>query len=79
MIYTVYAIKSIKKNYIYVGMTNHLRRRFMQHNNGKNRSTKAYVPYKIIYSESHVTRDKARQREKYFKGGSGKEYLKTLL
>ncbi len=75
----VYAIKSIAKNYIYVGMSNNLERRLKEHNNAENRSTKAYKPFVLILSEKLETREAARKREKFLKSGIGKEYLKTLL
>ena len=34
LMYFVYAIKSINRNYIYVGMTNEVERRFDEHNTG---------------------------------------------
>ena len=73
---TVYAIKSISHGCIYVGMTNNLARRLDEHNKGHNRSTKAYIPFELIYSESHSSRENARKMEKYFKSGSGKKWLK---
>ena len=77
--YHVYAIKSISKNYIYVGMSNNLERRLKEHNNGENSSTKAYKPFILILSEMHENRIIARNREKYLKSGIGKEFLKSLL
>lgn len=74
----VYAIKSLSKNYIYVGMTNDFERRLKEHNNGENKSTNAYKPFILIYSESFNDRKSARVREKYFKSGSGKEFLKSI-
>ena len=75
---TVYAIQSIKRNYIYVGMSNTLERRIQEHNNGENKSTKAYRPFILIYSEVFPDRISARRREKYLKSGIGKEFLKRL-
>jgi putative endonuclease len=77
--YYVYAIKSISRNYIYVGMTNNLIRRLSQHNNGENKTTKAYKPFVLILSEVFVSREEARKREKYLKSGVGKEFLKPLV
>jgi putative endonuclease len=77
--YYVYAIKSISRNYIYVGMTNDLDRRINQHNNGKSITTKAYKPFILLYSEIKESREEARNREKYLKSGIGKEFLKALL
>ena len=77
--YYVYAIKSIERIYIYVGMTNNIERRLAQHNNGQNRSTKAYKPFKLIYKEIYNTSTEAREREKYLKSGIGKEFLKMQI
>jgi putative endonuclease len=76
---TVYAIKSISHNIIYVGMTNDLERRIRDHNHSLNRSTKAYAPFELIYKKEFPTRIEARVHEKYLKAGSGKEFLKSLL
>ncbi|MDP4038599.1 MAG: GIY-YIG nuclease family protein [bacterium] len=76
--YYVYALSSQDQNYIYVGLTNNLERRFKQHNSSKERTTRSYAPFKLIYEERFKTRITARQKEKFLKGGSGKEFLKTL-
>ena len=76
--YFVYTIKSLKRNYVYVGLTSDLERRLIEHNNGKNKTTKPYIPFILIYSEKFETRAEARDKEKYLKSGSGKEFLKTL-
>jgi len=77
-IYYTYAIKSLKKSYIYVGITDNVNRRIKQHNSGYNKTTKPYLPYKIILIETFNDRLEARLREKYLKSGIGKEYLKNL-
>ena len=76
--YFVYAIKSLHRNYIYVGLTDNIQRRISQHNNGESKTTRPYRPFVLIYSEQLKTRMDARKREKYFKSGIGKEFLKTL-
>jgi putative endonuclease len=77
-VFYVYAISSLKRNYIYVGLTDNIERRFMEHNSGKNKTTKPYLPFKIIYKEEFETREEARIREKYYKSGIGKEKLKQI-
>ena len=74
----VYAIKSLIRNYIYAGMTNDLARRLIEHNNGENKSTKAYKPFILIYSETFPNRVSARAKEKFLKSGVGKEFLRSL-
>lgn len=75
----VYAISSLSRKYIYVGMTNDVARRLKEHNNGENRSTKAYAPFVLILKEEYKTRMEARKREVFLKSGVGKEFLKSLL
>ena len=77
--YYVYAIASSVRNYIYVGLTDNIERRIGQHNKGYNKTTKPYRPFVLIYHEVCSTRKEARAREKYFKSGIGKEFLKTKL
>ena len=72
----VYALSSIERKYIYVGLTNNLNRRIAQHNNGYEKTTKPYRPFSLILVEECSTRKEARFREKYWKSGSGKEKLK---
>ena len=76
--YYVYAIDSQKRNYIYVGLTADIDRRLAEHNNGKNKTTRPYRPFLLIYSKEFETRTEAREHEKYLKSGSGKEFLKKL-
>ncbi len=76
--YYVYAISSLERNYIYVGLTDNVERRLSEHNTGKNKTTKPYAPFMLILSEEYVTRVEARSREKYFKSGTGKEKLKII-
>ena len=76
MMYSVYVLKSISKNYLYVGMSNDVSRRVNQHNKGKERTTRAYRPFELVLSEEYSTRVEARKREKYLKSGCGKEFIK---
>ncbi|NLG07506.1 GIY-YIG nuclease family protein [Candidatus Peribacteria bacterium] len=74
--FTVYVLSSTKKNYLYVGLTNNLDRRLNQHNNGRVQSTRPYRSFQLLYTETCTTRQEARNKEKYFKSGCGKEWLK---
>ena len=78
MTFYVYALKSLHRNYIYVGLTNNLKRRTSEHNLGRNKTTKPYSPFKLIFSEKYSSRQEVRIKEKYLKSGFGKELLKTL-
>jgi putative endonuclease len=74
----IYALSSIDRDYIYVGITNNLLRRIVQHSKGFDRITRPYLPFFLIYSEICKDRRAARKRGKYWKSGIGKEKLKMI-
>ena len=75
----IYDLSSLKRNYIYVGMTKDLDDRVERHNDGREKTTRAYRPFKLIFSESlDVERIEAKKKEKYWKSGVGKEKLRQI-
>ena len=76
--FTVYAISSLVKSFIYVGMTENLDERLVRHNKGYVRSTKRFTPFRLIYSEICESGQLARDKEKFLKSTSGKRFLKSL-
>jgi putative endonuclease len=76
MKYYVYVLKSEIVDRNYVGFTQNLHRRLRQHNSGKNKSTKSYLPWKILFYEEFDDKEKALQRELFLKTGKGREYIK---
>ncbi len=78
-IYYVYVIKSEIDGRLYVGMSRDVAKRFDEHNKGYVFSTKGYRPWKLVFREKVGGRVEARRREKYLKGGSGKEYIKKMI
>jgi putative endonuclease len=64
---------------MYTGCTKNLRERLIQHNNGKSLHTKRRGPFKLIYYEACLSKDKAWSRELYLKTGMGKRYLKNRI
>ena len=79
MAFVIYAIKSSLQDRIYVGFTADIDKRIMEHNSGRTKSTKGFRPWKLFYTETVETREKAREREKFLKSGCGKEFLKKIL
>jgi putative endonuclease len=73
-----YALASLVRNYIYVGITSNLKKRIAQHNAGKERTTRPYRPFRLLLSEAFSTRIEARRREVWLKSGIGKEFLRKL-
>lgn len=78
MFYT-YVLKSKKDHKLYIGYTNDLKKRFEKHCNGLVESTKLRRPLELIYYEACLDKEKAVKREKYFKTGFGRRYLKSRI
>jgi len=77
--YYTYILKSKKDNKLYIGYTNNLKQRFDEHNSKKVKSTKNRTPFKLIYYEACLDKEKAIKREKYFKTGFGRRFLKERI
>ena len=77
--YYVYILYNKNKNFIYVGYSENLRKRFSEHNNGKSKSTKHYIPLELIHYEAYKNRKDAKRREKYLKTNKGRTTLVTML
>lgn len=68
-----YIIQSQKTGKYYIGSTNCLERRFIEHNQNKTRSLINKGSFLLIYKEEYQTNLEARQREmkiKSYKGGN---------
>ena len=59
-----------------MGISSNVERRLNEHNTGNNKTTKPYRPFDLLLKEGYPTRIEARNREKYLKSGSGKEWIK---
>ncbi len=69
--YYVYVLKSEKDDSLYFGYTSDLKRRFVEHNERQNLSTKSKTPFQLIYYESYRARADAKHRERQLKLFSG--------
>ena len=79
MVFTVYVLRSLKDARRYIGMTERpLKERIREHNSGLVKSTKNRRPLEYRYHEEFNTKKEAMQREKFFKSGKGREYLKEI-
>ncbi|MCL5266929.1 MAG: GIY-YIG nuclease family protein [Bacteroidetes bacterium] len=75
----VYFLRSPVKRFTYVGSTDDLERRMVQHNSGYVQSTKAYRPLDMSAYVAVRGEKKARELERYFKTGSGKAILNKRI
>jgi len=79
MFYYVYVLQSFKNGSLYIGYTTNIDERFESHNKGENRSTKPFIPYKLIHYETYLSRVDAKNREEYLKGGYGRRSINAML
>ncbi len=78
--FTVYILYSEKFRKTYVGLTSDLNARFKSHNELATKGwTIKFRPWKILHTEEFTTKREGRVREKWFKSGVGREYIKQLL
>ncbi len=64
---------------LYKGYTSDLKKRFVEHQKGKVKTTVTCLPVKLIYYGAFVSKTDALREELYLKTGKGKEQLKIKL
>ena len=74
--YYSYILKSLKDGRYYYGSTNDVEKRLIKHNSGQVKATKGRRPFEIHFTEEHVNRSLAFQREMFYKSIEGYNYLK---
>ena len=78
--FVVYILYSEKFNKNYTGYTSNLIERFKSYNLLETKGyTLKYRPWKVIYVEFFNSKTVAMRREKYFKTGIGREFIKNLI
>ena len=77
--FIVYILKSQIKERYYIGCTSNLKRRILEHNSGKTRSTKAYMPWQLVYEEYFSSEQQAFIREKEIKSYKSGIKFKKLI
>lgn len=80
IMYYVYLLKSQKDSKLYTGVTNDLRRRLLEHNSGRSKSTANRRPFKLVYYEAYQAKEDANLRERKLKryNNGYKELMKRL-
>lgn len=63
----VYFLKSSRDKWYYVGSTNRLEQRVIEHNSGKVNSTKKHIPLNLVHSIIFTNEKEAREYERKVK------------
>ncbi|MDD4289996.1 MAG: GIY-YIG nuclease family protein [Patescibacteria group bacterium] len=77
--YYVYVLFSLKDKKFYVGFSQYLKNRMIEHNRGNVISTKHRRPLIVIHYEFFINRIDALSREKFLKSGFGRDQLRASL
>jgi len=75
----VYILQSLKDKRTYVGFCKSIAERLRVHNSGKVNATKHRRPFVILLTEKFNILKEAKDREKYWKTGSGRRKLKQFF
>jgi putative endonuclease len=79
MPYIVYILYSATLDKFYTGSCQDIDSRIQQHNDGRNKSTKAGKPWIINYIEVYNTLKEARTREAAIKRMKSRKYIESLI
>lgn len=75
----IYILKSEKNSSYYIGSCKNLEVRLKLHNSGLVRSTKRYLPWQLVYSESFYNLERARHRERQIKSWKKRQAIENLI
>jgi len=77
--YYTYILKSNTSGKFYIGFTNDIKRRVIEHNSGLSQSTKSGIPWKLVFYGSFEKEQVAKDFERYLKTGSGRSFSDRRL
>jgi len=77
--YYLYILFNKAETRTYVGVASDVNKRLEEHNAGRVKSSRPYLPYKIVHIESFETLSSARQKEKFYKSTTGRRKLREIL
>ena len=75
----LYILESLKDGSYYVGSCNDIDARLGRHNNGYVKSTKSFIPWRLVYTEKYDTLSLARKRESQIKSWKSRFAIDRLI
>jgi len=79
MAFFLYIIYSENKDRYYTGYTGSIETRLEKHNSGATRSTRAGIPWVLVYSEEFENKSDAIKRELVIKKKKSRRYIEDLI
>ena len=77
--YYIYVLQSKRTGRLYIGHTDNIQRRLIEHNSGLSGYTKGRGSWELKYQEEFLTRGEAMKREYFLKSGKGREFIKGKI
>lgn len=77
--YYFYTLRFKSNGKLYYGYTDNLKRRIREHKSTNSNFTGRNGEFDLIFYEAYLNRIDAREAEKYFKSGHGREILRGKL
>ena len=79
MSYSIYILYNEKNDKFYIGQTNDIERRLIEHNLGKSNYTSKYNgEWRLVYQEELSDRTSVLKRERFLKNQKNKNFYKKL-
>jgi putative endonuclease len=75
----LYILQSQTNSRYYIGVSDSLDRRFIEHQHGQTPSTRGRGPWILVYTESYPTRTEALARERQLKSWKSHKALEQLI
>ncbi len=79
MFYYVYILQNKSREFLYIGYSENLVQRINDHNKGRSKSTRPYLPLELIHYEAYRSNQDAKRRERYLKTNRGRKTIFTML
>jgi putative endonuclease len=79
MPFTAYILYSYSGNIFYKGSTSNIEERLRWHNEGLVNFTSKHRPWILVHQEHFNTRAEAIKKEKYFKTGVGRDWIRDNI
>jgi putative endonuclease len=75
----VYILKSLKNNRFYIGSTNNVEKRLIEHNSGKSIYTSESGPWGLVFRQQFDTLTIARKMEYWLKKQKDKNFVLRIV
>ena len=77
--FIVYILYSKSLDRYYTGHTTNIEDRFLRHNKGRSKATKAGIPWIIVHTEAFESKSIAYKRELEIKAKKSRTYIEKLI